>query len=109
MKLTLKGKKISPMNILIDFFAFQYDMVYYFFKFLLETIIKFALKIKKIAPMNILIVFFAFQYDLVYDFIIFLGEYVKWITHTNSIKSHDFVTHTDQLIQIRSQNTYEFR
>jgi hypothetical protein len=120
MGITLKNKKISPINISIDFFAsiydlvivffaFQYDMVYYFFKFLLKTIVKFVLKIKKIGPINILINIFAFQYDLVYSFFKFLLDYVKWITNTHSIKSSGFVTHNEQLIHVHSQNTYEFR
>ena len=38
MGLTLKDKKIEPMNILIDFFAFQYDMVHSLVVFLIEYV-----------------------------------------------------------------------
>jgi hypothetical protein len=36
MELLLNNKKISLLNLLIDFFALQYDLVYDFFKFLFD-------------------------------------------------------------------------
>jgi len=107
MEFTLKNKKIAPMNILIDFFASLYDLVYDFIKFLLETIMKLPLKIKKIAPMKILIDFFASLYDLVCDFIIFLREYVKWATDIRSFKSTDFTTQAEEPIQVDNQSPFE--
>jgi hypothetical protein len=102
MKVTLKNKEISPLDILINFFASVYDIVYYFFKFLLEPILKLALKIKKTGPLNLLILFFASLYDMVYYSFKFLLDYAKWITDIQPLKSPDFVTHTEQLIPIHS-------
>ncbi len=106
MGLTLKNKKIEPMNILINFFASLYDMVYNFIKFLIKLILK--LKGKK-SLINILIDFFAFQYDVVYDFMIFLIEYVKWITNIRSNNSADLNTPAKEPIQIQNQNPLDIR
>ena len=96
MGLTVKDNKIEPLNILIDFFASLYDLVYDFTKLALESIVKLALKIKKVASLENVINFFAFQYDVVYYFFKFLIEYIKWITSTRSTKSPVFVTNTEQ-------------
>jgi hypothetical protein len=36
MEILLNNKKISLLNLLIEFFALQYDLVYDFFKFLFD-------------------------------------------------------------------------
>jgi hypothetical protein len=82
MKLALKIKKAGPLNILIDFFAFQYDLV---------------------------IAFFASLYDIVYAFIFFLGEYVKWATDMRSYKSTEFTTQAKEPIQVNNHNPFEIR
>ena len=106
MGLTLKDKKIEPMNILIDFFAFQYDMVYDFMKFLMKPIL--ALKGKK-SLLDILVDFFASLYDMVHSFVIFLIEYVKWISDLRPNNSADFNTPANELIQIQNQNPFDIR
>lgn len=97
MGLTVKNKKIEPLNLLIDFFAWQYDMVYNFLTFLAKPIL--ALKGEK-SIMDILIDFFASLYDAVFGFIIFLIEYVKWITNINVKNSKDFSATAEKPIQI---------
>lgn len=106
MGITVKNKKIEPLNILIDFFAFQYDMVYDFINFLMKPLL--ALKGKK-SLSDILIDFFASLYDAVYDFIIFLIEYVKWITNMRSNNSEGFTTPAKEPIQIQKQNFFDAR
>ena len=115
MKEAVKPNSISPLNIVIDFFAFLYDSVYGFFNLLMESSVKSVSNIKK-RPLDILIdffaflydqvydfitkliVFFAFQYDLVSDFIQFLKEYVKWITDIHPHKSNEFTTQAEKII-----------
>lgn len=120
MKFTLKNKEIAPMDILIDFFASLYDLVYDSIKFLLKSIMKLALKIKKVSPMKILIEFFASLYDLVvtffaslydivYAFIFFLGEYIKWATDIRSYKSNDFTTQAKEPIRVDNQTPFNIR
>lgn len=75
----MKNKKISLLNILIDFFASLYDLV---------------------------IDFFASLYDIVYNSISFLGEYVKWLT-TIRVKSTDFRTPAKESIPVQNQNPFE--
>ena len=82
MKLTLKNKKTSPVNVLIDFFATLYDLV---------------------------IDLFASLYDLVHDLIFFLGEYVKWATNIRSTKSNNFSTQTKEPIQFINQTPFDIR
>ena len=79
------------MNVLINFFASIYDLVYDYFEFLFLSIKKLALKLKKVEPLNLLINFFAFQYDIVFNFFVFLIDYIKWITGTGSKKSPVYV------------------
>jgi hypothetical protein len=94
------------LNILIDFFASLYDLVYDSVNFLLKSVVKLALHIKKTSLLNMLIVFFASLYDLVYDFIVFLGEYVKWATDMRSYKSSNFSRQTKEPIQIDNQTPF---
>jgi hypothetical protein len=100
MELTLKGKRISPINILIDFFASLYDLVYDF----MHHLIPFFASLYDLVYdfMCLVIPFFASLYDLVDDFRIFLGEYVKWIINTPSTNSIDFSTNAEEQIQINS-------
>jgi hypothetical protein len=120
MKFTLKNKEIAPMDILIDFFASLYDLVYDSISFLLKAIIKLALTIKKVSLMKILIdffaslydwvvTFFASLYDIVYAFIFFLVEYVKWATDIRSYKSTDFATQAKQPIRVNNQAPFNIR
>lgn len=104
MKLTLNNKKIEPMSILIDFFAFQYDLVYDSIKFLMRPIVRLSTEMKKISVLDILIDFFASLYDLVYDFFKFFIDYIKWITDIRLIKSHNFDKHNEEPIKIHVQN-----
>jgi len=80
MESKLKAKKTAPINTIINFFAFQYDLVYYCLKVSVD--------------------FFAYQYDLVENFIKFLLEYVEWISDIRSIKSPAFVKLVEEPIQI---------
>lgn len=108
------------LNLLIDFFASLYDLVYDSVNFLLKSIIKLALKIKKIGPMKILIdffaslydlviTFFASLYDIVYAFIYFLGEYIKWATDVRSYKSNEFTTQAKEPIRVDKQTPFNIR
>ncbi|MBW4361499.1 hypothetical protein [Flavobacterium taihuense] len=82
MKITLKNKKTTPVNILIVFFASLYDLV---------------------------IDLFASLYDLVHAFIFFLFEYVKWAINIRSTKSTDFSTQTKEPIQFINQTPFDIR
>ena len=104
MKLTLKNKTIEPMGILIDFFAFQYDLVYDSIKFLMKPIVRLSMEIKKISILDILIDFFASLYDLVYDFIKFLVDYIKWITDIRIEKTSYLIKQTEEPIQVHFRN-----
>lgn len=78
MESVSKKKKISLLNILIDFFATIYDLGYDFIKLLID--------------------FFASLYDMTYSFIFFLWEYLKWITDLRPAKSQDFTTQAEETI-----------
>ena len=81
MESKLKGKKIAPLDALINFFAFQYDLAYYCIK--------------------VLIGFFAYQYDLVANCIKFICEYVNWITDIRPIESPAYAT-LEESVQIHN-------
>ena len=101
----MKNKNITPLEILIDFFAAIYNLIIAFFASLYDlpyNFIKLILKIKRFASLNFLISFFAFQYDTVYYFIKFIYDYLKWIIDSRSTKSTAFVTNKEQLMQIHS-------
>ena len=78
--MTVKNKKTSLVNTLIDFFASLYDFV---------------------------IALFASVYDLFYNFIVFLFDYVKWITNINSVKSADFNSGTEEPTKVHYHNSLE--
>lgn len=81
------------MNILINFFASIYDLVYDSIVFVLKTFMKILLRIKKLGLINILITVFASLYDIVFDFIVFLKDYLIWMVDFRPAKSTDFKGH----------------
>lgn len=76
MESVSKNKKISLLNILINFFASIYDLGYDFIKLLID--------------------FFASLYDMTHAFIFFIWEYLKWITDLSPDKSQDFTTQNEE-------------
>nr|WP_315151989.1 hypothetical protein [uncultured Flavobacterium sp.] len=76
MESATKNKKISLLNILIDFFASIYDLGYDFIKLLID--------------------FFASLYDMAFSFIFFFWEYLKWITDLRPVKSQDFTKQAEE-------------
>nr|WP_315252601.1 hypothetical protein [uncultured Flavobacterium sp.] len=83
MKSISKNKKISLLNILIDFFASLYDLGYDFIKLSID--------------------FFASLYDMAHDFIFFIWEYLKWITDIRPMTPQRINTQADKSITSKSQ------
>ncbi|WP_264563937.1 hypothetical protein [Flavobacterium sp. N3904] len=103
MGLTVKGNKVEPLNILIDFFASIYDLVYDAILLILNPLVKLGSKIKQASPLEMVIDFFAFQYDVVYAFIFFLGQYLKWATNMRSYRSAEIDTPVEKPIVVAPQ------
>ncbi len=83
-----KNKKISLLNIFIDFFAYIYDLGYNFIKLSVR--------------------FFASLYDMVYNSFTFLWEYLKWITDMSPAKTKNFTKKTEEPITRKPQEKQLF-
>lgn len=82
MESVSKNKKISLLNILIDFFASIYDLGYDFIKLLVD--------------------FFASLYDMAHDFIFFIWEYLKWTTDLRPIIPQNISNQAQESITSKS-------
>jgi hypothetical protein len=82
MESVSKNKKISPLNILIDFFASIYDLGYAFIKLLVD--------------------FFASLYDMAHIFIFFIWEYIKWTADIRPVMPQNINTQAEKSIKSKS-------
>jgi hypothetical protein len=82
MESVSKNKKISPLNILIDFFATIYDLGFDFIKLLID--------------------FFASLYDMAYVFIFFIWEYIKWTADIRPVMPQNITTQAKESITNKS-------